>query len=88
MRRKELLKKLQSLLDGSHDAREKDIDKLQEVIKELKHKHKQLEGDLGEAAGSKDKAKTRKKIEVIKLQLKKGTELLSQLKDKDGALDE
>lgn len=87
MKRKKLLKKLQSLLDGPHDARKKDIDKLQEVIRELKLKQKQFESGLDKAEDKDEQDKIHRKIEVIKLQLNKGAVLLAQLKGEDDDLD-
>lgn len=83
MTKKKLLRKLQSLMDISSDADQKEIEKLHKVVKQLKHKQKRLEHRLEDAAEEAEQRKIRQDIEVIKLQRKKGAALYRQLKGKD-----
>ena len=80
MTRKKLLKKLQSLLDKSDDARKQDIKKLHKVVKELKQKQKHLEHRLEDTEDEKERSKLSQNIEVVKLQRKKGVAVYRQLK--------
>ncbi len=82
MNKGKLLKRLQSLLDQSDEARRNDIKKLHKVVKELKKKQKSLEHRLEDTTDDKERSKLRKDIEVIKLQRKKGAAVYRQLKGK------
>jgi uncharacterized protein YycO len=81
MTRKKLLKKLQSLLDKSDDAKKQDIKKLHKVVKELKQKQKHLEQRLEDTEDEKERSKLQQNIEVIKLQRKKGVTVYRHLKE-------
>ena len=81
MTRKKLLKKLQSLLDKSDDAKKQDIKKLHKVVKELKQKQKHLEHRLDDTQDEKERSRLLKDIEVIQLQRKKGAAVYRRLKE-------
>ena len=84
MKRKKLLKKLNTLLSMGEDADKEQIKKLHKVLKTLKEKQSTLQVKLDSAKGDHERRKIKQKIEVIQRQRKKGVEVYKALKESRG----
>jgi hypothetical protein len=84
MKRKKLLKKLNTLLGMGEKADKEQVKKLHKVLKILKEKQASLQVKLDCAESDEERRKIKQKIEVIQRQRKKGVAVYKAMKEARG----
>ncbi|MEO5365134.1 MAG: hypothetical protein H7831_02000 [Magnetococcus sp. WYHC-3] len=71
---------LERLFDRSASRRAREVDALREVLKLLKRKERRLREDLAGESRDKRRRSLRKKLEIIRVQRRKGVRLCRDLR--------
>ena len=85
MTHEKLLERLGNLLETAEEADKKHIKKLRKVLQKLKKKQQELLISLGENDDESERRTIANKIQVIKLQRKKGAKVYKALKQAQAA---
>jgi hypothetical protein len=81
MKSRELLKKLQSLLNADQREQLERRDALKKLLKKLRKRRDALKKDLENAESRSERKRIRKELEILKVQRRKGVTLLRELKE-------
>jgi hypothetical protein len=81
MNKEKLLRKLQAFFDPTEKRQKHHIEELKKILKKLKKKEKQIKAKREQADDDCLKKLYQTELEIIRLQRKKGIDVLQQLKE-------
>lgn len=87
MSKDKLLHKLQAFFDPAQKRKKRHIEELKKILKKLKKKERKIMGKIEQADDDCLKKLYQTELEIIRLQRKKGIDVLQQLREHKGSSD-